>query len=200
MMLLALTHAEEMINILIVDIADQKEREEYYEMPMNGKGESMNQVRFKTASQLATGTLTILYGCATLAATYVFACLGLLFGTVKYRSELMLPWLVLHMIGGAVMFVLYIVYANPLGYEMVGGCKTIYCEYIYFAKCHWQITNDYFNAGLMFVMVTLFDVTHWTLTYRFYVTLKMLKKLTKSATVAIPCPEPGTVSVDSLLF
>lgn len=132
MMLLALTHAEEMINILIVDIADQKEREEYYEMPINSKGESMNQVRFKTASQLATGTLTILYICATLAATYVFACLGLLFGTVKYRPELMLPWLVLHMIGGAVMFVLYIVYANPLGYEMVGGCKTIYCEY--FAK------------------------------------------------------------------
>lgn len=131
MMLLALTHAEEMINILIVDIADQKEREEYYEMPMNSKGESMNQVRFKTASQLATGTLTILYGCAILAATYVFACLGLLFGTVKYRAELMLPWLVLHMIGGAVMFVLYIVYSNPMGYEMVGGCKTIYCEYIF---------------------------------------------------------------------
>lgn len=129
MMLLALTHAEEMINILIVDIADQKEREEYYEMPMNGKGESLNQVRFKTASQLATCTLTILYGCAILAATYVFACLGLLFGTVKYRLELMLPWLVLHMLGVAVMLVLYIVYANPLGYEMVGGCKTLYCKY-----------------------------------------------------------------------
>lgn len=128
MMLLGLTHAEEMINILIVDIADQKEREEYYEMPMNAKGESMNQVRFKTASQLATGTLTILYGCATLAATYVFACLGFLFGTLKYRSELMVPWLVLHLIGGFVVLVLEVVYADPYGYDLTGGSVLVYCK------------------------------------------------------------------------
>lgn len=144
MMLLALTHAEEMINILIVDIADQKEREEYYEMPMNGRGESMNQVRFKTASQLATGTLTILYVCATLAATYVFTCLGLLFGTLKYRSELMVPWLVMHLTGAVVCVVLAIVYANPQGYEMAGGCKSFFCKFRWVVEKQWVYFERFF--------------------------------------------------------
>lgn len=131
-MLLALTHAEEMINILIVDIADQKEREEYYEMPMNARGVSMNQVRFKTASKLATGTLTILYVCTGLAAVYVLACLGLMFGTIRYRSELMLPWLGLHMIGSVVIFMGSCIYASPYGYELAGGCQVFYCKYFFF--------------------------------------------------------------------
>lgn len=45
-MLLGLTHAEKMVSILIGDITDQKEREEYYEMPVNSNGESMNQVLY----------------------------------------------------------------------------------------------------------------------------------------------------------
>lgn len=169
---LALAHAEEMMGILIVDIADQKEREEYYEMPMNNKGESLNQVRFKTASQLATGTLTILYGCAVLAAVYVIASLSLLVGTLKYRSELMVPWLVFHMFGGLSVLVLTIVYADPFGYALVGECKLFY----------WVII----------IALALFDLSHTVVTYRLYLTLKTLNKLTKSATVAIPCPEPGS--------
>lgn len=128
MMLLALTHAGEMINILIVDIADQKEREEYYEMPMNSKGESMNQVRFRTASKLATGTLTMLYSCAAMAALYLLTCLGLLFGTVKYRSELMLPWLAMHLSGAFVFFAVAVAYADPFGYEVTAGSRSIFCK------------------------------------------------------------------------
>ena len=128
-MLLGLTHAEEMINILIVDIADQKEREEYYEMPTNNQGESINQVRFNTASKLATVTLTILYCCAALAATYVIACLCLLFGTIKFRSELMVPWLLLHMIGSCLIIFMSLVYAKPFGIESVVGGQLLYCKY-----------------------------------------------------------------------
>lgn len=50
------------------------------------------------------------------------------------------------------------------------------------------------------MVVTAFDMAHWSLTYQFFVTLKMLKKLTKSATVAIPCPEPGTVRILPFCF
>lgn len=47
--------------------------------------------------------------------------------------------------------------------------------------------------GFSLVTITMFDILHWALIYRFYRTLNTLKKLTKSATVSIPCPEPGQV-------
>ncbi|EDS33201.1 conserved hypothetical protein [Culex quinquefasciatus] len=53
-MLLGLAHAEEMSTILGADIADQKEREEYVYIPTNAKGETMNQMRFKSAANLAS--------------------------------------------------------------------------------------------------------------------------------------------------
>lgn len=56
-MLLGLAHAEEMSAILGADIADQKEREEYVYIPTNAKGETMNQLRFKSAANLASGEL-----------------------------------------------------------------------------------------------------------------------------------------------
>lgn len=56
-MLLGLAHAEEMSAILGADIADQKEREEYVYVPINAKGETMNQLRFKSAANLASGEL-----------------------------------------------------------------------------------------------------------------------------------------------
>lgn len=97
-MLLGLTHAEKMVSILIGDITDQKEREEYYEMPYNSNGESMNQVRFKAASELAASTTTFLYAGVAMATLYVCACFGLLFGTLKYRHEGIAPWLVLQVV------------------------------------------------------------------------------------------------------
>jgi hypothetical protein len=54
-MLLGLTHAEEMSSVLGADIEDQKEREEYVYIPTNSRGESLNQIRFKAASNLASG-------------------------------------------------------------------------------------------------------------------------------------------------
>lgn len=54
-MLLGLVHAEEMTTILTADIADQKEREEYIFIPTLSTGESLNTVRFKSASHLAFG-------------------------------------------------------------------------------------------------------------------------------------------------
>lgn len=59
-MLLGLAHAEEMSAILGADIADQKEREEYVYIPTNAKGETMNQLRFKSAASLASGEFRLL--------------------------------------------------------------------------------------------------------------------------------------------
>lgn len=76
-----------MVGILLGDITDQKEREEYYEMPVNSNGESMNQVRFRAASELASSTSSLLTIFVAMATLYVCACFGLLFGTLKYRHE-----------------------------------------------------------------------------------------------------------------
>lgn len=94
-MVLGLTHAEKMVSTLIGDITDQKEREENYEMPYNSNGESMNQVRFKAASELAASTTTLLYCGVFWATFYEGACFVLLFGALKYRHECIAPWLVL---------------------------------------------------------------------------------------------------------
>lgn len=51
---MGLAHAEEMIAILSADIEDQKEREEIFYIPTNSRGESINQIRFKSATHLAT--------------------------------------------------------------------------------------------------------------------------------------------------
>ncbi len=129
-MLLGLTHAEKMVGILIGDITDQKEREEYYEMPVNSNGESMNQVRFKAASELAASTTTFLYAGVAMATLYVFACFGLLFGTLKYRHEGIAPWLVLQVVYEIVLIScayagVHYSFKDILGEHMKCFCKLI---------------------------------------------------------------------------
>lgn len=127
-MLLALTHAEQIVNVLIVDMADQKEREEYYELTINSKGETLNQIRFNNASDLAATTLSLLYGCTTLAALYLVTCIGLLFGIIKHRPELMIPWLTLHLVGSIVLLCLALIWSQTTGYVMLGDFNIHYCK------------------------------------------------------------------------
>lgn len=129
---LALLHAEEMINVLIVDIADQKEREEYYELPMHANGETMNQVRFKSASQLAAGTLSALYACAVAVGVYLLCCVLMLCGTIKYRSQLMMPWLLVHAVGGATVLSLILYYHRWAIMNLFKGNAMLFCTIKFF--------------------------------------------------------------------
>lgn len=126
--LLALTHAEQIINVLIVDMADQKEREEYYELTINSKGETLNQVRFNNASVLASTTLTILYICATFASLYLITCIGFLMGVIKHRPELMIPWLTVNLVGSVLLFCLAILWTETSGYDMLSEYRLQYCK------------------------------------------------------------------------
>lgn len=130
LVILALMHAEEMINILIVDIADQKEREEYYELPMHANGETMNQVRFKSASQLAAGTLKTLYLGTAMVTLYLLCCLFLLCGSLRYRSQLMVPWLIYHACGAAMFFGAIIYYRKWFVMNLLYGSAVTFCEYL----------------------------------------------------------------------
>lgn len=120
-MLMGLAHAEEMRTILGIDIADQKEREDYYEVVTNAKGESLNQIRFKSASHLASFTLLILYIGTVVASVNLFSSLGLFIGVFKNKTELMLPWLVLDMLGVVIILAIMIFVANGTFVCFVGG-------------------------------------------------------------------------------
>ncbi|CAD7082428.1 unnamed protein product [Hermetia illucens] len=171
-MLMGLAHAEEMRTILGIDIADQKEREDYYEVVTNAKGESLNQIRFKSASHLASFTLLILYIGTVVASVNLFSSLGLFIGVFKNKTELMLPWLVLDMLGVVIILAIMIFVANGTFVCFVGG--------------QWQ----YMSLCVAFI---LFDIIIWYTIYCYYISIRQIRKLTEIATVAIPCPPPGSI-------
>lgn len=126
-MLLGLAHAEEMSCVLSADIQDQKERQLEYEFPTNSNGETLNEIRFKSASQLASVTLFMLYVGTTIASFYLISTLALLVGTLRSRCEYMLPWLILDFIGVILVMAIMIAAANENTYKSAGG-KIQYCE------------------------------------------------------------------------
>ncbi|KAJ6633092.1 hypothetical protein Bhyg_15646 [Pseudolycoriella hygida] len=173
-MLLSLTHAEKMNNILIREINDQKEREEFYETILNSNGESMNQVRFRDASELATYTTACLYAGVAIAALYVFVCFGLLCGTLKYRHEAIAPWLICQ--------ILYEIGVVTAAYDGVSLSRNIYASSV---KLYWFLIA--LNVGV--------DLCNWLVVRCFYKILKEMNGLTKTATLWIPCPRPGEVPI-----
>lgn len=56
LVLLGLAHAEEMDSILQVDMAEHQDREDYYitDMDIHSSGLPINDLRFKSASELAS--------------------------------------------------------------------------------------------------------------------------------------------------
>ena len=194
-MLLGLTHAEKMVGILIGDITDQKEREEYYEMPLNSNGESMNQIRFKAASELAVSTTTFLYAGVAMATLYVCACFGLLFGTLKYRHEGIAPWLVLQVVYEIVL--ISCAYAGVhYNFKDILGHMKCFCKFSISSNVSRTDCSAMFvcSTGFLVALNVGVDFLNWLVVYCFYRILKEMKELTKSATVWIPCPQPGNVS------
>ncbi|XP_058451418.1 uncharacterized protein LOC131430435 [Malaya genurostris] len=173
-MLLGLAHAEEMSAILGADIADQKEREEYIFLPTNARGETMNQLRFKSAANLASVTLCMLYIGTTLATIYVFSCLGLLIGTLRNRHEFFIPWMVVDLFGTLISASIMI----AVGYNKVAYC--VIGKWQYWGFC---------------VVMIAFNLVIWMVVRMFYKNLAHMTKLREVAVVAIPCPSPGSKPV-----
>ena len=69
--LLGLIHAEATSRILLEDIEDQRDREDYALVPINQNGVSMNSIRFKSATRLAEETLYFLYIANAFAGLYL---------------------------------------------------------------------------------------------------------------------------------
>lgn len=164
--LLGLAHAEQMKNMLALDIEDQKEYGFYDLTPFP------NQMRLKTASQLVSVTEVLLYILTAISSVYLLSCLALFAGVFKNRSEFILPWLVVEFIFIIMTMVATFWCQNEKFVSLIGG------KFQYFSICFGFI---------------LFDSIIWYITHSFYQSLRQMNKLTEIATVAIPCPPPGSI-------
>lgn len=74
-------------------------------------------------------TLVILYIGTAISAIYLLSCLGLLIGTLRNRSELMLPWLILDSIGAILVLAVMVAAANSeFNVLYYSGGEIQYCK------------------------------------------------------------------------
>ncbi|XP_017477638.1 PREDICTED: uncharacterized protein LOC108367521 isoform X1 [Rhagoletis zephyria] len=122
LVLLGLAHAEQMKNMLAMDIEDQKDNGFYDMSPFR------NQLRLRTASQLVSVTEMLLYILTAVASVYLLSTIALFAGIFKNRSEFVLPWLVVEFIFIISAAVLVFWLQNEKFVDIIGG-KVYYCDY-----------------------------------------------------------------------
>ncbi|XP_011212828.2 uncharacterized protein LOC105232722 [Bactrocera dorsalis] len=166
LVLLGLAHAEQMKTMLAMDIEDQKDNGFYDMSPFR------NQLRLRTASQLVSVTEMLLYILTAVASVYLLSTIALFAGIFKNRSEFVLPWLVVEFIFIVSAAVLVFWLQNEKFVDIIGG------KIYYFMICF---------------TVLSFDCLMWYIIHSFYQRLRTMNKLREIATVAIPCPPPGSI-------
>ncbi|EDV96738.1 uncharacterized protein LOC6558572 [Drosophila grimshawi] len=164
--LLCLAHAEQMRHLLDLDILDQKDSGFYNMSPFH------NDMRLKTAAQLADATENALYVLAGITSIYALSAITLFFGVYKNKPGLIIPWLVIEFLGViAVGVVIFMLKDTKLPMLFGGQC-------LYFIICYSLLLMDGFK---------------WYVMHSFYQSLRTMNKLREIATVAIPCPAPGAI-------
>jgi hypothetical protein len=131
-MLLGLVNAEKAQKLLLEDIDDQKEMEDYYYYPaINNRGETLDIVRLNSATKLASSTIFKLTIGTVIATIYLLVCLSLFAGVIKNRAHFIVPWMIFDVIMWMINSILLIVGSNML-YERFSINSWIYCEYFSF--------------------------------------------------------------------
>ena len=121
LVLLGLAHAEQMRNMLQLDIEDQKDNGFYDLIPYH------NESRLRSASQLVNVTEIVLYIVTAIVTLYLISTLTLFAGVYKNRSEFVLPWLVVEFIFIVSAMVLMCWLQNEKFVQAIGG-KMFYCK------------------------------------------------------------------------
>lgn len=128
-MLLGLINSEKAQKLLLEDIEDQKEMEDYYYYPaINNRGETLDIVRLNQATHLASRTIYYLTIGTTIATIYLLVCLSLFAGVIKNRAHLILPWMIFDVVISFVTNSLLLVVGTHMFYERFGICNWIYCK------------------------------------------------------------------------
>lgn len=128
-MLLGLINAEKAQKLLMDDIDDQKEMEDYYYYPaVNNRGETLDIVRLNSATRLASSTILKLTIGTAIATIYLLVCLGLFAGVIKNRSHFIIPWLVFDVLISLIISSVLVFVGTKMPYESFGISEWMYCE------------------------------------------------------------------------
>jgi len=142
----------------------------------------------------------MLYIGTAVASMFLISCLSLLIGTLRGRSEFMIPWLVLDMVG-AIFLVGIIFGAHDKIVQFTGGL-TQYCLFILFVIYFTSkiIHIKILLLGILCGILIILDVITWFTMHAFYSSLKQMNKLNEVATIPIPCPGPNSAGQVLLLL
>lgn len=128
-MLLGLINAEKAQKLLMEDIEDQKEMEDYYYYPaVNNRGDTLDIVRLNSATKLASSTVFKLTVGTGIATIYLLVCLGLFAGVVKNRANLIVPWMIFDVIVSLINNSILIIIGTSMLYERFDISEWLYCE------------------------------------------------------------------------
>ncbi|KAM7358159.1 fire exit [Cochliomyia hominivorax] len=165
--ILAYIHIEEANSRAIADMEDQRANA-FYSLP----DLLLNGIRFNFASDITMTSRVFAFTMVCCSAIYLLSAIGLLIGIYKSREEFVLIWLILQVIIfiGGIVFSVWI-WNSEFVKHTIG-------KIIFF---------------LMAATVLAGDAIMWYIIYCFYHSLRLMNKLREIATVAIPCPAPGTV-------
>ena len=131
-MLLGLINAEKAQKLLLEDIDDQKEMEDYYYYPaVNSRGETLDIIRLNSATKLASSTIFKLTIGTAIATIYLLVCLGLFGGVIKNRAHFILPWIVFDVLISLLINSILLVVGSHSLYERFGICNWLYCKEIF---------------------------------------------------------------------
>lgn len=121
--MLCLSHAEQMRHLLDLDILDQKDSGFYNMSPFH------NDMRLKTAAQLADATENALYVLSGITIAYTLSTISLFFGVFKNKPGLIIPWLVFEFLG-LIAFAVFVFMLKDTKLPMIFCGQGSYCEYI----------------------------------------------------------------------
>lgn len=128
-MLLGLINAEKAQKLLMEDIDDQKEMEDYYYYPaVNKNGETLDIVRLNSATKLAASTILKLTIGTAIATIYLLVCLGLFAGVIKNRSQFIVPWMIFDVVVSLVVNSVLVIIGTNMLYQKLAICEWLYCE------------------------------------------------------------------------
>lgn len=128
-MLLGLINAEKAQKLLMEDIDDQKEMEDYYYYPaVNNRGETLDIVRLNSATKLASSTILKLTIGTAIATIYLIVCLGLFAGVIKNRSHFIIPWMVFDVVVSLMINSVLVIIGTSMLYERFAISEWLYCE------------------------------------------------------------------------
>jgi len=168
-MLLGLINAEKAQKLLMEDIDDQKEMEDYYYYPaVNHKGETLDIIRLNSGSKLVSSTIMKLTIGTAIATVYLLVCLGLFAGVIKNRSSFIVPWMIFDVVISLVINSVLVIIGTNMLYE-----RFAISEWMYWSFC---------------IVYTIFDLCTWIVVFQYYSIIRQMSKLREEAVIQCPAP------------